>query len=338
MELVYLNYNTYKSFDITKKRPQVLLIGNGVLRTKEHNVEWKDVIKNLAGNGCVDKTNWEGTPYSVQASVITDYDDLERRGKYADYFDYTNNTENKKYEYVKSERIHKLMQIPFDAVLTTNYTYEIENELKENYYQSKDKLSYVHTTSEKRSESKNNEKDKTFLLRTFNRLKNENGYEQDIWHIHGETRRKSSLILTHDEYGRLISGIQCYNHDNGIKYEKDLENFKMKSWYDYLLLSDVYVLGFGFDFSELDLWWIISRKQRCKLRYGKIFFYSPKNTEGKLSNIQNALKSFSVEMEDCDCVVPCKKCVLAYEYYDMFYNRAIEDIEKKVKENKEAIK
>lgn len=333
-----MQYNSCKNFNITTNRPQVLLLGNGILRTKDHKVEWKDVIKKLARDDYDDKTNWEGAPYSVQASIITHYDDSKRWSRYADYFDHTNSTEKESYKYVKSERINKLMQIPFDAVLTTNYTYEIENELKENYYQLKNKLRYAHTTSKKQGESEKNEEDKTFLLRTFNRLKNVNGYEQDIWHVHGEVRRKSSLILTHDEYGRLISGIQRYSHDNGKKYEKDLENFKMKSWFDYLLLSDVYVLGLGFDFSELDLWWIVSRKQRCKSKYGKLFFYSPQNTEGKLSDIQNVLKSFDVELVDCNCVVPCGKCIFADEYYDMFYNTAIDDIARRVNENKEAKK
>ena len=53
------------------------------------------------------------------------------------------------------------------------------------------------------------------------------------------------------------------------------------SWLDSFILGDVFILGFGFDFSELDLWWLLNRRQREKAQKGELFFYEPKDKSNR---------------------------------------------------------
>lgn len=34
------------------------------------------------------------------------------------------------------------------------------------------------------------------------------------------------------------------------------------SWIDHIFMSDVYIVGLGLDYSEIDLWWLLDRRQR----------------------------------------------------------------------------
>lgn len=47
------------------------------------------------------------------------------------------------------------------------------------------------------------------------------------------------------------------------------------SWLDYFILGDVYSLGFGFDTSEMDLWWLLCRKKRERADHGELYFFEP---------------------------------------------------------------
>lgn len=64
------------------------------------------------------------------------------------------------------------------------------------------------------------------------------------------------------------------------KMEKRLENgeLKIKYWIDHFFFSDVYIIGFGFDYSEIELWWILDRRRRLMLQNkslisNKIIYY-----------------------------------------------------------------
>lgn len=47
----------------------------------------------------------------------------------------------------------------------------------------------------------------------------------------------------------------------------------ISSWIDAFILGDVHILGFGYNVSEFDLWWLLDRKMREKAQKGTTHFY-----------------------------------------------------------------
>lgn len=325
-----MEYRVNKEFDINNSIPKVLLIGNGLARSSK-NPDWRETILRIASDSersydelekKIDRV--KDAPYSVKSTVMLDVADSDRQDKYESYF-----TNESLYHYDKSyEKIKRLLEIGFDAVLTTNYTYEIEDTIKSNYHRLKNnaKLKYSKCTFSKHE----TKIDKTRLLRTYNSIDG-----NDIWHIHGEIRRKSSLVLTHDEYSRLIGDMMNYNKHRGKEYIDYSESLKFKSWIDYFLLGDVYTIGFGFDFSEYDLWWLLNRRQREKAIKGKMYVFNPKNSAPEKDNasVREALKMLGCHVETLDISISDDKDDMKTinDEYEYFYDRAIEKIDELVR-------
>lgn len=308
-----MNFADYKTFDLQKRRPKVLLIGNGL--TYSTGVPWHELIKKTARPGA-DVTKYEQldkdgrhqrfyVPNTVLMLAVSEVGDVRRHKQYVEVL--------KQDSYPENERLKELLQMPFDAVLTTNYTYEPEAALLPKYpglgIQSKRR--YAHVTKDKR--------DPKYLLHTFNRI--EEG-KPDIWHIHGELRCPSSLILSHDEYARLVHAILAYNESVGNGYQKNQSNLRFKSWIDYLILGDVYILGLGMDYSEFDLWWLLGRRLREGAACGSIVFYEPYKEGDKYKQL--ALEDAGVEVNTCGVTIQ------SGGDYGIFYERAIQDIGAKV--------
>ena len=114
---------------------------------------------------------------------------------------------------------------------------------------------------------KDKPKAETTALYNYLFVPNENS-ETIIWHIHGEAAIPDSMIIGHYYYGRLLSRIQTYTAETIRRYkiaERNGDLFYPRSWVDYILFGNVYIVGQGMDQSEMDLWWLMD----CKKLYGK---------------------------------------------------------------------
>ena len=320
-----------KVFDITKSRPKVLILGNGISKS-DGNRNWAQLINDLSQDGMKGVLLPDVTPYSIRATVVTDTDDTKRHSKYQ------KELSEKKHKYVDNEIMKKLMRIPFDAVLTTNYTYEIEYVFDSRYPSMSDNLkrnkyaTNLRSQRNKASAEKGN-KDTRYLISTFNRIENDNYPVQDIWHIHGEQRRKTSMILTHNEYIKLISKIVEYFDGIKNKYEKNATELEFISWLDYFVLGELYIVGQGFDFSEFDLWWLLGRRLRENANAGNlpdIHFYSPEFDENE-KNVSKVMEYFKTEF---NVAKEKKGSTEKYngndENYKKFYREVVEDIKKQM--------
>lgn len=176
-----------------------------------------------------------------------------------------------------------------------------------------------HTDAVKQAEPK-------YLLHTYNEVNNQ-AKTSRVWHIHGEVRKPSSIVLGHYYYGNLL---QRYQNELSGRKNKQFEREKdglppiLDSWLDAFIMGDVYVLGFGFDFSEFDLWWLLNRKFRETAAHGKVIFYEPSfGNELK----QSLLDTYGVQVENMGFRTrePDHKA---------FYEEAIKDIQMRVKANK----
>ena len=85
-----------------------------------------------------------------------------------------------------------------------------------------------------------------------------------IWHIHGEAARHNTMVLGHYYYGKLLAKMQQYISLLMSRYKARAakrQSMELRSWLDYFILGDIYSLGFGFDPSEMDMWWLLCRSE-----------------------------------------------------------------------------
>ena len=309
-----MRYNIKKHFDLTLRRPQVLLFGNGFFHEE---CNWKDFIGQCKKENCPVSELYD-VPYSIMADIITDVaDDRMRREKYSNQLKNFNRITD-----INRKRLNELVKIKFDAIITTNYTYQIENQIDSRFSEYSDKTWREKYACCSLSKAKSNAGSS---INIYNRVGN-----QDIWHMHGEAKRKSSIILTHDEYGRLVNSMIEELKSIGNKYQFYADDVKFKSWIDYLLMGDVYILGLGMDYSEFDLWWLLTRRMREKAEVGKVIFYEPYDFEQEHKYI--ALQQLGVKHETLDTKLPKdKNSDEINKIFDRFYNDAITDIAQKVK-------
>ena len=317
----------YKTFNLDR-RPQVLLVGNGLAYST--GIPWHELIRKTARPD-VDISQYEKldekgafqgfyVPNTVLTLAVAETGDKERHDKYIEALD----PSNPKYEepakkpdpeQAQAEIEHRkaLLSLPFDAILTTNYTYEWEEMLHPGYAalsrDGKRRYSYVI----------DGRQDGKYLLHTFNRFGED---KPDIWHIHGELRRPGSLILSHDEYARLVYKVLDYNKSLRNAYSKNRDALKFQSWVDYLILGDVYILGLGMDFSEFDLWWLLGRRLREKAGCGSAVFYEREKEEN--THKHRALHDAGVVVETCGSMIGKSGD------YNAFYQNAIADIRKRL--------
>ena len=283
-----------KQFDLDAGLPNVLLVGNGILCSlaklnDTENHRWFESVMNLSEEPLTEtkKVRLENIPYSVLATIVASTDDKKRNEAYSKEFKTLPITD---YTLLKD-----LVSLGFDSILTTNYTYEIENCFNPSFSSMKNKSPYVGQIARKSAGGKIDSK---YLLHTFNQFEN----SPPIWHIHGEERRKSSIVLTHDEYARLIYKLIEENKMNKNKYVEYKKEVRYKSWLDYFLMSNLYIVGLGMDFSEFDLWWILNRRLRENQQTGKITYfksiYDNSNISNALSQLGICVEEFGIEAYD----------------------------------------
>ena len=124
------------------------------------------------------------------------------------------------------------------------------------------------------------------------------------------------------------------NKGNLYKVLQDSEKeIYIKSWIDAFILGDVYIVGYGLDWSEMDLWWLINRKANEKAEHGDIHFYEP-NSDGttEIDECLELIKIFSGKnggVHDMGISIPTEKDEQNAAYIQ-FYNKAIEDISLRV--------
>lgn len=243
-------------------RKKVLLIGNGPFeQSSKHS--WERVIaKFVAGSKEKNDENnsIDNIPKQLLALFIEDYKKTKLTERVAFAF------EGYEYSYIKQLKDY-IEYEKFDAILTMNYTYDIENHFFDidNYHElSKTRMmnNYVFTT-----DGPNVKREGNYYLKRYNRV---NG--KDVWHIHGELCNPSSMILTQTNYSTLYKKVREYFYKSKNK-NVDINEIEYKSWIDYLLYGDVTIFGTSLDYSEIDLWLLLSIRRHLKNR-GDIVFYT----------------------------------------------------------------
>jgi len=200
----------------------------------------------------------------------------------------------------------------FKVIMTTNYDFTIEESLAGPFYQS------AFLAPESR----------------YSLFRRHTAAGVDVWHVHGDVARPSSMVLGFDHYAGTLQKIRNYVTD-GIDVKK--ARFKVSSpvkagvldfttdraiysWVDYFLRDHIHIVGLGMDFTEIDLWWLLLHKRRRLHQTGRVFFYHLAAGEGPSETpVTSLLRSLNVEIVS-----------IAESTWTECYLRTAEEIEKRI--------
>ena len=279
----------YTKDDIKNRmRPRILLLGNGINRAFNED-SWSELLEKIKLDKYDDELSKYEMPMPLKATLLTDNNanksientlDLEKV-----YGPYNQELVNFLRRYTKLE---------FTDILTTNYGYEIEASLLDDGQINNNRLQKIQGCKKIKGKERK--------VRSFYKFDTTN-----VWHIHGEYDKAKSLVLDHKSYCDIIS--QCKGRVDSFRRRlnkklKENSNWwlEITSWVDVFLLGDVYIVGLGMDFSEIDLWWLIGEKYS----YRKNFDEKNRNILGKTTyfNLQSdndenirATKDFNCKLE-----------------------------------------
>lgn len=287
--------------------PQVLLLGNGINQAFNGG-SWDDMLKAITTRK--DLPLKLSSPMPLRAELVSEGNldkQLKSPGFQKQWFGGLVSEEQKRF-------LQAVLNVPADEFLTTNYSYELEAAALGCDCPAKKQIQKMadHTAQVKRCESQ-------YRFYTYNYLPQ----GQRVWHIHGEARSPGSMVLGHYFYGNNVAIMRSYLANRGKSYrrrENSGRRKEIKSWLDAFILGDVYVLGFGFNLAEFDLWWLLNRKKREQATHGKVYFYEPRNS-GFDEKIE-LLKLMDVETIDCGIA----KDTNGNCNYKKFYHKALNDI------------
>ena len=305
--------------------PQVLLLGNGINRAFGGG-SWGHLIREITVNRELPENCALHLPMPLRAILVTgDTVDVRLREVRETLYGILGDPGH-------AEMLRTLLEMDFDHILTTNFSYELEMAAQPDRTIREQELIRMmrHTDSSKKAEAK-------YLLHTYGSL-DWAGHSVRVWHVHGEGRKPDSMILGHYYYANLLEKIVTYLRREGNRFLHEQERgmpVTVKSWADALLMGDVYILGFGCDVSEFDLWWLLNRKKKERAETGETHFFAPEElNESGINEKEELLKVLGVQVHHCGTARPGGDAMARSEGFRRFYKKAIEEIRTMMKNNR----
>lgn len=271
-----------------KGRPQVILIGNGLERCMGQ-YSWEDLLNNLQhpSSLIVPLLKQDAREQNEQKRIITrvpfplryelycsdgrDGIPQSKQNAEAEYKRFFNAIKRLSNE--PNILLQQMTTLGADHIFTTNYSYSLENSFG---FLDADKKKIAPCSRELSAHRLylSSIKEVRYRLHTCYAFGHTDTHPPlGVWHIHGETSVPKGIVLGHDGYGRMLGKIteECRKTGNWALVEQNKHSFT--SWPELFLFADIYVLGFSFDLSEFDLWWLLKRKQQERRSDGQIYFY-----------------------------------------------------------------
>ena len=307
------------------RQPQVLLLGNGVNRAFGGG-SWGQLIRDISCNPDLPEGCELHLPMPLRAILVTG-DTVGVQLRRAGSILY-----GKLGDPGHTDMLRTLLELDFDHILTTNFSYELEASAQPDAEISDALLRQLmrHTDGCRHAEAK-------YLFYTYN-LVSWHERETPVWHIHGEGRKPESMILGHYYYANLLEKISAYVKSEASRCRRELERGGMpriRSWADAFLFGDVYVLGFGFDVSEFDLWWLLNRKKH-EAGAGRTWFFAPAERlgENRINEKEELLRVLGTQLRHCGSLRADGTPIERSLGFRAFYERAMDEIRTLIRESR----
>ncbi len=233
----------------------ILLVGNGPNRVSPQGLSWSALMGELRAAAGMPAQGHDTKPFPLHFEEIRNGFLARTPGaKEATFLRLV----AKRMEELRPNTIHRrLMGLPAANVLTTNFDDCLERALA--------------PTASVADFDTGESKHSLFRRSRIGR--------QYIWHLHGEIWRPNSVLLGHDRYVESCSRLRHYldprlgivfkRHPQGLKAlflnaGTTLSARRPHSWVDLFMLRDVHVVGLSMDYTEVDLWYLLSLRHRLR--------------------------------------------------------------------------
>lgn len=272
-----------------------IFFGNGINRLSPENISWSNLLNDLKESRTFDNDNLPNT--MIYERII-----LEKPNKHSDVLNDEFEAKTKIADLMEDTKSHQtyidLFNINAENYLTTNYDYAFIKSLQE----LKEINFPIHEYSS----------EDVYSIRRLKRISNVRQAKKHFWQIHGEVRKPATIMLGLDHYCGEISKIDNYIKGT-YRYTENKETitedsiadklrnkkFSGSSWIELFFNSNIHIIGFSFDYAEIDLWWIINKRARMKksdfgpLIENEIVFYCEEINE----HLNGVLRSMDVSVE-----------------------------------------
>lgn len=186
---------------------------------------------------------------------------------------------------------NRLADLQADNYITTNYESFIKDALVEKGYKVQEPVNHC------------------LKQRAHYTLSNESRLIR-LWNIHGTIEYHESIMLGLYEYCDYVKGFNKL-------YKEEY------SWLNVMLTSDVYILGFGLGYEEIDLWYFLVSRKRLyhdkKEAANRIVFYAIEDKSYDIGKIK-MLEALDVEV-----------VTIPFDWSSDAYKNAYNDIYNQVK-------
>ncbi len=256
---------------------QSILFGNGLNLLNKGTPSWERLIKSIAKEE-LDKNipqtlKYEALilkrPYRESFRLVT------ADGKYLTTSDgsilsvYGEETElrlkkdiaQKVESFKPNDSYRSILELPVEHFMTTNYDNTLLNIIGEDAI------------------TKRNKQEQIYSIRRHYTLEY-NGKVQQYWPIHGNVDSPRSIMLGFDHYCGALSRVESFvkggyempemGRMTSITKRLEVGIIEMLSWVDLFFCSDVHIIGQGFNYAEMDLWWILNKRRRIKQKDEKL--------------------------------------------------------------------
>lgn len=261
-----------------------LLFGNGInlLSNKD---SWEKMVKTIetepSENKVPNTMQFDVKLYSLKAFT----NDSEKQLKK----DICHEMKN----YISNEIYDKIAELNIENYITTNYDFTIQPALMKAGYVVKGGY----------------HKETTYSLYRYAEYEDEDLNTKKVWNIHGELNRPQSIMLGYKHYGDYTGKIIDYIDKSCWKNDTSKTFSDIQSWIDLFFCSNIYIMGLGLYYEEIDLWWLLSYRKRLKkanptLFSNKVVYF------GECQKGKRELLNFL----DVDVITSSQK-----EYIDQYY-------------------
>ena len=251
---------------------KTLLFGNGLNQLNGYTT-WDDLIKRINDDG--DKHKIPNTlhyeaqilqqPYKVTEQVTYEGEPVANNGELVTFSfgtesSFKNGVAHDMRHYAANDVYQRIASMDdISHYMTTNYDQVLKLTLES--------VGYV--------EREHARAENTYSLRRRHTLGNGAGVLKHIWNIHGEIDAPQSIMLGLHQYCGSVGRISEYLNGK-YKYKREKQILTMPklverikagieepfSWIDLFFTTDVYIIGFGLLYDEIDLWWVLTRRKR----------------------------------------------------------------------------
>ena len=270
-----------------------LFIGNGINYADKVAISWGNLLASI----CSEDT--ESISETLGMTLRYEYIDAVSPSKSVEIKrDVAKKTAEKSKDITnKKNSFHeRIMKLPVETVITTNYDYSLELSVDAQFTPTQN-------TKEK--------------LYSFYRKQMVD--ETTVYHIHGECRYPYSICLGFEHYAGMLEKMRnkivarTAEKDTNKRFHLfDVISGLSKSdgaWYYNFFTNNIYFLGFGFDPSEEDIWWLITYRRSIQEQYpdlvkNKLILLdvatSKEKKKPKEKDIRRVLKAMGVEIMNLD--------------------------------------